>query len=81
MKTPGVPAWVIAISAPLALASSTSPLVLLDAIISPIDALFIAVIVSASLVTLEKLIAFPFILMFEEAEESSVKFKVNVTKL
>ena len=39
MKTPGVPAWVIAISAPLALASSTSPLVLLDAIISPIDAL------------------------------------------
>ena len=39
--------------------------------ISPIDALFIAVMVSDSLVTLEKLIAFPFILIFEAAEEAS----------
>jgi hypothetical protein len=48
---------------------------------SPIDALFIAVIVSASLVTLEKFIAFPFILILEEAVEASEKFKSNVTKL
>ena len=38
-------------------------------------------IVSASLVTLEKLIAFPFILIFEDAAEASEKFKSNVTKL
>ena len=49
--------------------------------ISPIEALFIAVIVSASLVTVEKLIAFPFILIFEAAEEASEIFNVKVTKL
>ena len=40
-----------------------------------------AVIVSDSLVTLEKLIAFPFILILDPAEEASPKFKSNVTKL
>ena len=58
-------------SAPLALVNSTSPSVLAEAIISPIDALFIAVIVSVVLVTLEKLIAFPLILIFEPADEAS----------
>ena len=41
---------------------------------SPIEALFIAVIVSASLVTLEKFIEFPFILILEDAVEASEKF-------
>ena len=48
---------------------------------SPIDALFIAVIVSASFVTLEKFIALPLMLMFDAAAEASEKFKSNVTKL
>ena len=48
--------------------------------ISPIEALFIAVIVSASFVTLESR-AFPLILILEEAEEASEKFNVKVTKL
>ena len=47
------------ISAPLALVSKNSPLEFVDAIISPIDALLIAVIVSASSVTLEKFMALP----------------------
>ena len=45
------------------------------------EALFIAIIVSDSLVTLEKFIAFPFILIFEDAVDASEKFKSNVTKL
>ena len=78
-KTPAEPAWVITISAPLALANCTSPLELLEAIISPIEALLIAVIVSVLFVTLEKFIAFPFILIFEDAAEASEKFKSKVT--
>ena len=80
-KTPGVPAWAIRMSAPLALASWTSPLELAVATISPIEALLIAVIVSVSLVTLEKFIAFPLILILEAAVEASEKFKSSVTKL
>ena len=52
-------------SAPLELVKSNSPEVLDDAVISPIAALFMAVIVVAKLVTLEKLIAFPLILILE----------------
>ena len=52
-----------------------------EAMISPIDALFIAVIVVAALVTLEKFIEFPFILILDAAEEASPIFTVRVTKL
>ena len=80
-KTPGVPLCSITMSAPLALVNKNSPLELVDAIISPIDELLIAVIVSASLVTLEKFIAIPLIFIFEEAEEASSKFRLTVTIL
>ena len=63
------------ISAPLALVNKNSPLELVDAIISPIDALLIAVIVSASFVTLPKFIAVPFIFIFDAADAASLKFK------
>ena len=68
-------------SAPLALVNSISPSVFADATISPIEALFIAVIVSAALVTLEKLIVFPFMLMFEAAVEASDTLTSSVTIL
>ena len=45
------------------------------------DALFIAVIVSVVLVTLEKFIAFPLILIFEPADEASPTLMSSVTTL
>ena len=68
-------------SAPLELNSWRFPSVLAEATISPIAALLIAVMVDDNVLALEKLIAFPFILILEAAEEASVWFKSRVTKL
>ncbi len=78
-----VPATLEAIimSAPLELTNWRFPSVLADATISPIAALFIAVIVDDNVLALEKLIAFPFILIFDAAEEAWELFTVIVTKL
>ena len=78
-----VPATLEAIimSAPLELTNWRFPSVLADATISPIAALFIAVIVDDNVFALEKLIAFPLILIFDAAEEAWELFTVIVTKL
>ena len=68
-------------SAPLELINWRFPSELADATISPIAALFIAVIVADNVLALEKLIAFPFILIFEAAEDASELSTTIVTKL
>ena len=59
----------IIISAPLELTNCRLPSELADATISPIAALLIADIVKDKVLALEKFIAFPFILIFEAADE------------
>ena len=69
------------ISAPLQLSNCSSPSEFDVATISPIDAPFIAAIVVVKFVTLEKFIAFPLMLMLDEAVDASLLVKATVTRL
>ena len=79
-KWVGVPLWVIIISTPLALVSSSCPDELISATKSPMLALLIAVTTSLSLVTLEKSTVLPFIATWE-ADGIFEKLNSIVTKL
>ena len=82
-----VPEWAITISCPEALVSSKFPSELVAARKSPIDALFIAVITSETLVTLEKSIVLPLIWTwdavgkFDKSNPKVTKFDADAVTL